>query len=1357
MNIKSTKGPTLRAIIAVFTFLLAGLHIPATAQVEVDINFDVKHSVGGEDSFNREKYIVIHADATESDYSRNPDRLNDLLVTYDAHYGRETGRMRFIGDNVFEDPDRVGFAEPDRILELGQAVNDSYLNDTVKHATEFQGRSIVAAQERPFFPNGQLTSPVPFDDIPAVPAFAFSISDDPDDDADFGTATGEFMGLFLRDAYGDGSDGKGPDGSLVNGKPGAPRPTWVEVINEPFFPLIDFPSAGEEATVDQIFELHRSVAREVKAVNPDLKVGGFTNAFPDLEWRSPSNNKLFSQWDERWKRFIDEVGSDMDFYSIHLYDFHSIGGGNLSNAGTPGSGVSDASREILRKGGNIEATLDMIEHYNTIRYGDVKPWLISEYGAQLNDFYGEFWSPQRDWFILKSFSSMMMQFMERPDVIEKTVPFVLARADFLFGNVVADRVYPWRMLRDENEAGSIDIGQIENSVFTEVIKFYQLWSDVNGTRIDTISSDLDVMVDAYVDTQNNKAYVILNSLDKADLSVNLNEFGVGGASISNVNVKHLFQSADGSPQLDDDDFAAAPTTVVVKAEGTMVVEYSFDAAPPISETAIERKVYATSYNQEIRADQTITFTVPGVTLGDDGESVLRLGLGRSAFLSRTPTVLVNNNPVVVPDDYRGDTQLGRDVFPLGENVFFSMLEIPVPYGFLIAGDNQVDVTFSDGVSDNSGAVSSLALQTFEFSREVPRTVAAAPNLPDRVRAISWDNVSAFMSEPEALPRFDIGDEENISVSWATGVANSEEEDLSYVATQIRQLDENNEIVATSAFNLAVPGAVQNVGSTTFRYLIPSNFATGPDNVTPFTDPIPESSDLPPNHSLVLVMFMATNDNTLFANANTEIMIGDGEPALESRERSITFNNIGDFIPDGASFPELGIGQVLNVNITYATGITNFVEEDLFYVASFIRQEDENGLRVADSAFTVVVPNEAADADTTTFSYIVPTNFAVDASDAPFTEAIPRTEDLPEGHQLKLILFISTNDNSLFADANTNITIGEPTDNSNPAENRARSISFDNIADFIPDGSTLPQVDIGESLDITVTYATAIAAGVEEDFAYIATQVRQLDESGAIVATSEFNLAVEDTAPNSGVVDFTYTIPTNFATGADDSTPFTDEIPDSVSLPDGHSLFLILFMSTNNNSFFVDANTEIVIGELPPVADRDRVLNVNNIADFIPVGQTLPQVDIGEALTLNVSYATGARGGVEEDLAYIGTQIRQLDESGNTVATSAFNTLVDGAEANTGTNDFVYTIPSNFETGVDVLTPFTGAIPNSADLPTGHSLLLILFMSTNDDSFFVDANTEILIGDPLPPKVDEQDDELCFPVTAINGAIAVICL
>ena len=47
-------------------------------------------------------------------------------------------------------------------------------------------------------------------------------------------------------------------------------------------------------------------------------------------------------------------------------------------------------------------------------------------------------------------------------------------------------------------------------MYTEIVKFYQLWANVKGTRVDTKSCNLDTQIDTYVN--GNKAYVIINNL-----------------------------------------------------------------------------------------------------------------------------------------------------------------------------------------------------------------------------------------------------------------------------------------------------------------------------------------------------------------------------------------------------------------------------------------------------------------------------------------------------------------------------------------------------------------------------------------------------------------------------------------------------------------------------------------------------------------------------------------------------------------------------------------------------------------------------------------------------------------------------
>ncbi|WP_010181986.1 T9SS type A sorting domain-containing protein [Aquimarina agarilytica] len=1205
-----------------------GLSGSVFAQVEVDVNFDMKHTVGGKETFDRNKFIVLHADATENDYNDELGKLDSLINLYDAYYGRETGRMRFTADQVRENPNRAGFADPASIAEWGTILNNAYANRTSKHPFE-KGTTIAAAQDAPFFPNGSHAT---------GQGWFFSQNNTPEEP--FGSATGQYMGLFMRDLYGNG------------GTTGAPKPEYVEVINEPFFPLVDFAAAGEESNATDIFEMHKTVADSVRKYSPDSKIGGFTNAFPDLEAEGfEAQNKVpFGQWEERWRRFIDEVGPKMDFYSIHLYDFHSIGG-----------------KEQLRKGSNMEATMDMIEHYNTLQYGEVKPWVISEYGGQLNDFYAQPWSPARDWLILKSFSSMMMQFMERPDVIEKTVPFVLGKAEFLFGDPAPGFPYPWRMMRKKDEPASRNSDEY---VFTDVVKFYQLWSDVKGTRVDTKSTDLDILVDAYVNAPENKAYLILNSLAETNLRANLNEFGLGASNVTNVKIKHLYLGSDNTPKLDVTESNTVPDSVVINEEGTLIIEYTFDNAVAITETSNESKTYATTYKQAISANQAITFTVPNLSIAAQGEAVLRLGIGRASDATRVPVITVNGNTIAVPTDYRGDIQTDRDNF-------FGILEIPVPYANLVAGNNEVTVTYSD----DGGFVSSLALQTFDFSREVNRTP-----IGDRARSLTFDNIADFIPEGNTIPEVTISQDVNLTLSYATGITNEVEEDLGYIAAQVRQVDELGNEVATSEFITLVPGEADNAGiAGNFSYKVPTNFAT------PNTDLIPTTADLPEGHKLFLLLFMSVDGDTGFANANTEIVINE----VPDRTRSLTFDNIADFIPAAGTLPAVAYGQEVPLQLTYATGLTNRVEEDLFYIATQIRQLDETGAEVATSAFTTILPDAAANTGTTNFTYTIPTEFAT-----PAVSPIPTTADLPEGHSLVLLLFMSTENNTLFANANTPIVL-------NAAADRTRSLTFDNISDYIVSGASIPTFEQGQTFETSLTYATGVNAGVEEDLSYVAMQVRQLDENFDVVNTSAFQAVVNADADNANTVTFDYALPTTF----DDGTA----IPLSSELPTGHKLFLLTFMSVDSDAGFADANTEITIIE--PI--RRRKVTFDNISDYTVSGASIPTFEEGQTFATTLTYSTGLNDDEsEEDLAYIAMQVRQVNENFRIVNTSAFQAVVNGDDPNTGTVDFDYALPTTFDNG--------DTIPLSSDLPEGHKLFLLIFMSVDGDTGFADANTEIEI-------------------------------
>ena len=54
--------------------------------------------------------------------------------------------------------------------------------------------------------------------------------------------------------------------------------------------------------------------------------------------------------------------------------------------------------------------------------------------------------------------------------------------------------------------------------YTHLAKYYQLWSEINGERVDTWADDPDLQIDAYVNE--NKAYVIFANLEENEILVN---------------------------------------------------------------------------------------------------------------------------------------------------------------------------------------------------------------------------------------------------------------------------------------------------------------------------------------------------------------------------------------------------------------------------------------------------------------------------------------------------------------------------------------------------------------------------------------------------------------------------------------------------------------------------------------------------------------------------------------------------------------------------------------------------------------------------------------------------------------------
>ena len=215
----------------------------------------------------------------------------------------------------------------------------------------------------------------------------------------------------------------------------------------------------------------------------------------------------------------------------------------------------------------------MIEHYSDIALGAPRPFIISEYGGRNRPLESQNWSTARDWDTLKSFSSMMMSFMDRPNLMYKAVPFIVLKAEW-----ATSPPSPWRLMRKANEPASYS----GDWVYTEMIKFYQLWSEVNGTRVDVISSDPDVQVDAYVD--GTSAYVILNNLNSVSHTINLNMFENSGNSLQSVFEKSMYWGGS-NVALDQITHTGPLPSITLQPDATTILKYTFANNVDVNETS----------------------------------------------------------------------------------------------------------------------------------------------------------------------------------------------------------------------------------------------------------------------------------------------------------------------------------------------------------------------------------------------------------------------------------------------------------------------------------------------------------------------------------------------------------------------------------------------------------------------------------------------------------------------------------------------------------------------------------------------------------------------------------------------------
>ncbi|ANQ52855.2 carbohydrate-binding protein [Flammeovirga sp. MY04] len=782
----------------VFTLLLlltCGV-ITQAQDVNVDVNVNFKHSVNGASEFNREDYMTIHGTAFETDWDGEEDKLDYLLNDLDTYFGRDNGSATWKFSATEEDPNRPNWPSIDHMKSLGGWLKGEYEKDFNTHQYEKRSKEmILGTNPHPTYPtlswNGDGTTWTGWQPYDVDVSAEWVVN---------------YLDYFFRKA---------------DGEPGEPLPYYWEVINEPDMPMM----TGHMTCTSQekIWEYHNLVALGIRerfgANNPNRpKVGGMTWGLHDFHLRdgisrydenyldqwlegdgydiyhnmmdSEANNyrdEPWYQWDIMWQGFIDTCGENMDFYSIHIYDWP---GWAINNNDAPSA---------TRAGGHTEAMLDILEWYDLYKTGTRKEMIVSEFGA-VNGTYndnnrpGVYDQKRIDWECLKPFNSMFMQFLERPDYITKSMPFTPVKA--VWGDIPDQNLrYPYAMMHPDANG---------NWEWSEYIKFFELWSNVKGTRVETKASNPDVQVNAYAN--GNTLYVILNNLEDNEKNINLSMYEEFGNPIQKVMIKNLYldmnKGTAGQPALDEIELNTAPGSVKLLNDATMILEYTFANPVNLSETLEERKFMGEKIGSGTHPFGSELIHMTGTTMSTQVNNVVvpsenyeaTLRIAGAFFKVHMSSIEVTLNGTVLPFDgnWRGTDTDNR-------NQTLAVLELEIPAGVLQA-NNTIECR-SNAPSDWATA----QIQVFDFSKAPGRSAESTVALT----GLSVDGSSELMQgrSESLVASFVPEDATNKALTWSSS------------NTSVATVDEFGVVTAVASSGTAIITATAADGGITATHSI----------------------------------------------------------------------------------------------------------------------------------------------------------------------------------------------------------------------------------------------------------------------------------------------------------------------------------------------------------------------------------------------------------------------------------------------------------------------------------------------------------------------------------------------------------
>ncbi|MEO1528938.1 MAG: beta-agarase, partial [Planctomycetota bacterium] len=371
-------------------------------------------------------------------------------------------------------------------------------------------------------------------------------------------------------------------------------------------------------------DFHNRVATQVKQRSPQVRVGGPTSAWMQLQVNDFGLYR--SQRD-----FMDDTAESLDFYSHHFYE----------DFGTIGAYERRSTRYTNYLLGRFEAILDML-HAHMAGTNNTKPILITECGSLQPGR-----SASDDWLRLRSWSAYLTKAMQRPDQIDLIVPFI-------FLNV------PWNPTSGNSAFEPIDLDPdtpaqvagepIDGFRRRQVSRFFDLWRGFDGRRLPlTHAQDF---LDVVAVHQDNTLMIAATNMGGDRLSLDLDSL------FSGIEVRHATQRRmyyrDGKITYAERDITGS-TSFPVDVEETTVLELTLGKPLSVSRRIKQERAYAAETAVKL-GDTSRSFRVNVREVGEVSECQLVVGVHRNGAMEAPLSMRFNGHQLDIEKPWLGEMQ-----------------------------------------------------------------------------------------------------------------------------------------------------------------------------------------------------------------------------------------------------------------------------------------------------------------------------------------------------------------------------------------------------------------------------------------------------------------------------------------------------------------------------------------------------------------------------------------------------------------------------------------------------------------------------------------------------------------------------